>query len=141
MAFEPTERLPITLTRLRDHGFAYQKPDSVMYTTPDGTRALGVLGVRELVIGVEDTATALVQWRQFLETPAQEKHGVLTFPRGPALRFVEAPTGGILEMAVRVRSLEHAERVLVDKGMLRKDGGHVMIAVPNAGGLRVRLVQ
>ncbi len=191
IAFEPTERLPITLTRLRDHGFAYQKPDSVMYTTPDGTRALGyvnvpldgpdglppagasifindnlgseraaerrrvganelarrgggalgVLGVRELVIGVEDTATALVQWRQLLETPAQEKHGVLTFPGGPALRFVEAPTGGILEMAIRVRSLEHAERVLVDHGMLRKDGGYVMIALPNAGGLRIRLMQ
>ena len=112
-----------------------------MYTTPDGTRALGVLGVRELVIGVEDTATALVQWRQLLETPAQERHGVLTFPGGPALRLVEAPTGGILDMAIRVRSLEHAERVLMERGMLRKDGGHVMIAVPNAGGLRVRLVQ
>lgn len=191
IAFAPSDRLPITLTRLRDHGFAYQAPDSVMYTTSEGTRALGyvnvpldgpaglpptnasifiyddlasaraasrrregaeelarrnggplgVLAVQELVIGVEQREAALAQWRRLLESSTQESGGVITFPNGPALRFVEAPSGAILEMVVRVRSLEVAERFLAGQGMLRKDEGQVLIALPSAGALRIRLVE
>jgi hypothetical protein len=57
------------------------------------------------------------------------------------MRFVEAPTGAILEMVLRVRSVKEAERVLSSKGMLRREDGHVMLVLPAAGGLRIRLVQ
>jgi hypothetical protein len=191
VAFEPSERLPLTLARLREHGLTSQAPDSVMYTTPEGTKALGyvnvpldgpdglppasasifindnlgnpratarrregadelarrgggplgVLGVRELVIGVERRDAALAHWRRLLESPAQESGGSITLPAGPAVRFVEAPAGAILEMVVRVRSLEQAERFLADRGMLRQEGGQLLIAPAAVGGLRIRLVQ
>jgi hypothetical protein len=191
IAFEPSERLPTTLARLRDHGLVYQAPESVMYTTPQGIRALGyvnvgldgpgglpparasifindnlgspraashrteganelarrgggplgVLGVQELVIGVERRRVVLAHWRRLLESSAQESGGVITFPTGPAIRFVEAPAGAILETVVRVRSLEQAERFLASKGMLRREHGHVLISLPIASGLRIRLVQ
>jgi hypothetical protein len=191
IALEPAERLPVTLARLRDRGLALQAPDSVMYTTAEGARALGyvnvpldgpgglppasasifindnlgspraaarrrdgaeelarrgggplgVLGVQELILGVEHRAAALAHWRRLLESPAQQSGAVLTFPAGPAMRFVEAPTGAILEMVLRVRSVKEAERVLSSKGMLRREDGHVMLVLPAAGGLRIRLVQ
>jgi len=191
IAFEPSERLPITLTRLRDQGVAIQALDSVMYTTSEGTRALGyvnvpldgpgglppasasifindnlgnlraasrrregadelarrgggplgVLGVQELVVGVEHRDVALAHWRRLLESPKQESRGVISFPVGPAMRFVEAPAGAIIETVVRVRSLDVAERFLASKGMLKREHGEVLIALPLADGLRIRLVQ
>jgi hypothetical protein len=191
IAFEPAERLPVTLTRMREHGILVQAPESVMYDTPDSTKALayinipldgprglspttasifindnlgspraaarrresaeelvrrgggplGVLAVKELVIGVEDVDAALAQWRRLLESPAQESEGVITFPAGPAMRFVKAPVGAILEMVVQVRSLAQAERFLSRKGAFRREGEHVLIEPSSVGGLRIRLVE
>lgn len=191
IAFEPAERLPITLTRMRGHGLEVQAPESVMFDTPEGTKSLGyvnipldgprglppttasifindnlgspraaarrretaeelvkrgggplgVLAVQELVIGVEDVDAALAQWRRLLESPAQESQGVITFPAGPAMRFVKAPVGAILEMVVQVRSLAQAEQFLSRKGAFRREGEHALIEASSVGGLRIRLVE
>lgn len=102
---------------------------------------LGALAVVELVIGVNDLDAALAQWRNVLGSPKQESKGVITLPTGPAMRFVTAPSGAIIEMVVRVRSLDRAKSFLAARGWLGSAGGDVLIAAAAVGGLRIRLVE
>ena len=102
---------------------------------------LGVLAVVELLIGVEDRDTALAQWRKVLGSPGQESQGVITFPAGPAMRFVGAAKGAIIEMVVRVRSLDRAKGFLAARGWLGSADGDVLIAPAAVGGLKIRLVE
>ncbi len=103
--------------------------------------ALGVLGVQELVIGVERLDAAVARWRQLVSVPKQQSGNTLVFAVGPSLRFVEARVEGIQEAVVRVRSLATAEQFLASRGMLLKQDGQVLIAFPAAAGVRIRLVQ
>ena len=95
----------------------------------------------ELVIAVDDLDAALAQWRKVLGSPKQESKGVITLPAGPAMRFVGAAKGAIIEIVVRVRSLDRAKSFLAARGWLGSAGGDVLIAAAAVGGLRIRLVE
>lgn len=191
IAFEPSERLPITLERLRERGVVHQKPEEVMFTNAEGLRVLGyvnvgldgagglppanaaifindnlgspravasrergareldtrgggplgVVAVRELVVGVEDPAVASSQWGRLLAAPAATGDGVITFDAGPAVRFVRTSRPGIIEMVVVVRSLDDASRFLASRDSLQRDGQAVLVDPEMVGGLRIRLVK
>lgn len=191
IAFEPSERLPITLERLRERGVTHQQPEEVMFTNAEGVRVLGyvnvgldgagglppanaaifindnlgspravasreagareleqrgggplgVVAVRELVVGVEDPAAASSQWGRLLAAPAGTGDGVIAFDAGPAVRFVRTSPVGILEMVVVVRSLDEASRFLASHDSLQRDGQAVLVGPAMVGGLRIRLVE
>jgi hypothetical protein len=106
-----------------------------------GGGKLGVLAVQELVIAVPDRDAALAHWRKLLGSPSQERCGVITWPSGPAMRFVTAREAAIPEMVVRVRALADAVRFLSSKGILHREGDQVLIDPTFVGGLRIRLVE
>jgi hypothetical protein len=103
--------------------------------------ALGVIAVRELVIGVEDLPSALAQWRRLQGGDRRGTDPILEWAIGPAMRFVSAPTGAILEMTVQVRSLARAREFLQREDLLLTEGDAVFVRPSAVEGLRIRLVQ
>jgi catechol 2,3-dioxygenase-like lactoylglutathione lyase family enzyme len=103
--------------------------------------ALGATAVVELVIGVDDPDAAAARWRRLLGDRQQESANVVTWPVGPALRFVRASPEGIREMVMRVRSLERARHFLEARRMLVAEDGRVLIKPDAVDGLRIRLVE
>lgn len=103
---------------------------------------LGIVHLKEIVIGVSDFVAASEQWRRLLEGPGQESAGVFTFGDGPAIRLVEAEQAGIREVVIAVHSVENARRFLVARGLLEpRDRRRTSIARSAIGGLQVTLVQ
>ena len=102
---------------------------------------LGLVSVRELTIGVQDTAAALAQWRKTFGNSRLESNGVIRWEIGPAMRFVTAPADAILEMVLAVRSIDDARRFLESKGMAKLEAGQLYFAPAAVRGLRIRLVE
>ncbi len=103
--------------------------------------SLGVIRLKEIVIGVIDVAKASEQWRRLLASAGQESDGLFTFGDGPGIRLVPAETDGIRELVIGVRSLDDARGFLADRGLLEiGDGARVSIAPAAIGGLQIRLV-
>ncbi len=102
---------------------------------------LGVIAVKEIVLGVTDLAKAAEQWRNLIASPAQESAGLFSFGDGPAIRLVEAEKAGMREIVIGVRSVGDARRFLADRGLLEPgEAGRVSIARKALGGLQVTLV-
>ena len=103
---------------------------------------LGVIRLKEIVIGVIDIVAASDQWRRLLSQPEQESDGVFSFGDGPAIRLVSAQKAGIRTIVIEVHSLATARGFLVGRGLLDiGDGSGVSIAPRAIGGLRISLVQ
>ncbi|MGK2960620.1 MAG: VOC family protein [Gemmatimonadaceae bacterium] len=102
---------------------------------------LGVLSVREIVIGVEDKDVALAKWRGLLGQRPPTSGDVITWEIGPATRFVKAQPGAIIEMVVVVRSLELAREFLQSRGMASVEAGRLYTRPSAVEGLRIRLVE
>jgi len=103
--------------------------------------ALGVLAVRELVLGVEDLEAALAQWRKLLGDEPREQGGVVTWPVGPAMRFVKAPRASIIEMVLQVRSLARARQFLEPRGMIAEEDRRLCVKPEAVEGLRICVVE
>jgi hypothetical protein len=102
---------------------------------------LGVIGLKEIVIGVADLVKASVQWRSLSASREQESHGIFAFADGPGIRLVQAQEPGIKEAVISVRSLVEARRFLAARGLLEPgEGQRVSIARMAIGGLHVTLV-
>lgn len=102
---------------------------------------LGVIAVREIVLGVTDLARATVQWRALVDVPRQESDGLFRVGDGPAIRLVHAEKDDMREIVIGVRSVADARRFLADRGLLEPgETGRVSIARKALGGLLVTLV-
>jgi hypothetical protein len=102
---------------------------------------LGVIAVKEIVLGVTDLARASVQWRSLVASPSQESDGLFSFGDGPGIRLVQADKDGMREIVVGVRSVADARRFLSDRGLLEPgEARRVSIARKALGGLQVTLV-
>jgi hypothetical protein len=102
---------------------------------------LGLVSVRELMIGSQDTAATLAKWRKTFGKAKLERGGVITWEIGPVMRFVTAPADALLETVLAVRSIDDARRFLESKGIAKLEGGHLYVAPAAVGGLRIRLVE
>lgn len=103
---------------------------------------LGVIAVKEIVLGVTDVAKAAVPWRRLVGSAAQESDSVFNVGDGPGIRLVQAEDG-IREITIGVSSVAAARRFLADRGLLEtgEEAGRVSIARHALGGLRVFLVE
>ena len=104
--------------------------------------ALGVLAVREIVLGVTDLEAERRRWRRLIEASAQESDGAFAFGPGPAIRLVPSGAAAIEGLVVQVRSLDRARAFLAERRMLGEaDGRRVTIAPSAIGGLHLTLVE
>jgi len=103
---------------------------------------LGVVAVKELVIGIVDLKTAQVKWRMLLDRPDQESGDLYRFPVGPAIRLFAAPADGFKGIVLQVRSLRKAKEFLAQRNLLKKSSDNTVVIDPLAiGGLRITLEQ
>lgn len=102
---------------------------------------LGVVAMKEIVLGVPDVAAASREWRKLVDSPQAESGDTFAFGTGPRIRLVQASTPGILRIVIQVRSIESASAFLAGKGLLEKEtDGNVSIARAATKGLHVVLV-
>ena len=103
---------------------------------------LGVLAVREIVVGAPDLDAARARWRRLLDAPTQEAGDLFRFGAGPGIRLVSSSDSEIRRMVVQVRSLERARAFLAARGWLGDTTAHeITIAPALIGGLHVALVE
>lgn len=107
-----------------------------------GGGSLGLVSVREVVIGCTDIEAAHYRWHTLLN-PAQEvEPSVWRLSQGPAIRLVKSHRNAIDRLVLEVESMDGAAQVLDDMELLgRKSPDELRIEAAKVGGLDFRLVQ
>ena len=102
---------------------------------------LGIVGVAELTVGVQDLDDARRQWSALLAPSPQISEDVFVFSAGPRIRLVRAKSPGIQGIVLSVRSLDEVEKFLKERDLLaRDDAGHISISTAAIEGLSIQLV-
>jgi catechol 2,3-dioxygenase-like lactoylglutathione lyase family enzyme len=106
-----------------------------------GGGPLGVVEVKEVVIGAVDVDAARQLWQKLLDpTPAGTSD---TWPigEGPAVRLVRSNENRVEALVIRVASLERAKAFLRNRQLLGAEtAGQVTIDPSKVGGVELRLV-
>lgn len=104
--------------------------------------SLGLISVKEVVIGTTELSSAYARWHNLLY-PAQEiDQSGWQLSEGPAIRLVAADKDGIHHLVWEVESLDEAYQVLGDMGLLgRVRDDEIRISREMMGGLDIRLVE
>ena len=102
---------------------------------------LGVLSVKEVIIGTTDLPTARKAWERLLDPWPVSEPGVWHVGDGPAIRLVEAREDKLQEVVVSVVSLQRARAVLQTRQLMDSESREVIIRAPHLDGLVIRLVQ
>jgi catechol 2,3-dioxygenase-like lactoylglutathione lyase family enzyme len=106
-----------------------------------GGGPLGVVEVKEVIIGAIDVARARQLWQRLLDPTPSSAPNRWQIGNGPAVRLVSAAENTIQTLVIRVASLDRARRFLRDKQLLGADPeGRPTIDRSTVGGLDVRLV-
>ena len=106
-----------------------------------GGGPLGVVEVKEVIIGVVDLSVARQLWQKLLDPLAPTTPNAWQIGSGPAVRLVPANENRVQALLIRVASLEPAKAFLRDRQLLGTDvAGHVTIDPSKVGGLDLRLV-
>ena len=106
-----------------------------------GGGPLGVVGVKEVIIGAIDVEAARRIWQKLLDPMPSATSNMWQIGSGPAVRLVPDKENRVQALLIRVASLERAKAFLREKHLLRVDGaGQVSIDSPKIGGLDLRLV-
>ena len=107
-----------------------------------GGGPLGVVDIKEVVIGAVDVEMARRLWQRLLDpTPPAASH-TWQIGSGPAVRLVPANENRLQALFIRVASLERAKAFLREKQLLGGDtAGEVTIDPSRIGGLDLRLVE
>jgi hypothetical protein len=102
---------------------------------------LGVLEVKEVIIGATDLPTARTLWQRLLGPARPSTSNTWQAGEGPAIHLVPAAENRVQTLVVRVVSLERAKAFLREKQLLgAQSDGQVAIDPSNVGGLDIRLV-
>ena len=102
---------------------------------------LGVVDVKEVIIGATDLEMARGLWQRLLDPARSVTSNTWLVGNGPAIRLVSATDNRIQTMIVRVASLERAKAFLRDKQLLgRESDGQAAIDPSKIGGLDIRVV-
>jgi hypothetical protein len=102
---------------------------------------LGIVGVAEITVGVQDLGEARSKWSALLAPSPQISDDAFVFDSGPRIRLVQAESPGIQGIVLKVRSLDQAAKFLEERGLLAKDeAGHIAISPRAIEGLTIRLL-
>jgi hypothetical protein len=107
-----------------------------------GGGPLGVLSLKEIVVGVRSVEEASGKWGRLLESRGPVAAPVFSFSSGPRIRLVRADAEGIRSIVVKVKSKKQAAQFLAKNKMLgdSKAGG-LAVAPGSVGGLIITLVE
>ena len=104
--------------------------------------SLGLVSVKEVVIGTTNLSATARRWHNLLY-PAQEMGAACwQLAEGPAIRLLAAEQDAIHHLVWEVESLDEAEQVLGDMGLLgRVREDEIRIKREMMGGLDIRLIE
>lgn len=106
-----------------------------------GGGPLGVVDVKEVIIGVVELEPARQLWQNLLDSTRSATSNIWQVGGGPAVRLVRANENRIEALVIRVASLERAKIFLRDRQLLGAEtAGQVTIDPSKVGGLDLRLV-
>jgi hypothetical protein len=106
-----------------------------------GGGPLGVVDVKEVIIGAVDLEVARQLWQKLLDPMSSTTSNTWQIGGGPAVRLVRANENRIQALLIRVASLERAKAFLRDRQLLGADAAaQVTIDSSKVGGLDLRLV-
>lgn len=107
-----------------------------------GGGPLGVLGVKEITVGVNDYRDAIARWERVLEPAPSLGDGAWAVGEGPAIRLSPASALGILSLTFAVQSLARTRDFLAAQDMLGESTAEqVTIAPSRVGGLDFLFVE
>ena len=107
-----------------------------------GGGPLGVVDVKEVIIGAVDMETARKMWQKLLDPTPSARANTWQVGTGPAVRLVPAAENRVQALLIRVASLDRAKEFLRKKELLGIDAaGEVTIDPSKIGGLDLRLVE
>lgn len=108
----------------------------------NGGGPLGVVEVKEVIIGAVDVKMARQLWQRLLDPTPSARANRWQVGTGPAVRLVPASENRVQALVIRVASLERARAFLREKQLLGIDAaGEVRIDPSKIGGLDLRLVE
>jgi len=102
---------------------------------------LGIIGVAEITVGVQDLEEARSKWSALLAPSPRISDDTFVFESGPRIRLVRAESPSIQGIILSVRSLDEAEKFLKERQLLVKDVGQIAISPQAIEGLSIRLVE
>jgi hypothetical protein len=107
-----------------------------------GGGPLGVVEVKEVIVGAVDVEVARRLWQGLLEPTPADASNTWQIGAGPAVRLVRANENRVEALLIRVASLERAKAFLREKQLLGVDrAGQVTLDPAKIGGLDLRLVE
>lgn len=107
-----------------------------------GGGPLGVVDVKEVIIGAVDVEMARRLWQRLLDPTPPATSNTWQVGTGPAVRLVPANENRVQALLIRVASLERAKAFLREKQLLGVDAaGQVTIDPSKIGGLDLRLME
>ena len=102
---------------------------------------LGVVDVKEVVVGAVNLETARQLWQKLLDPTPSTASNTWQIGGGPAVRLVSAKDNRVQALVIRVASLERARTFLRERQLLGADtAGQVTIDASKVGGLDLRIV-
>jgi hypothetical protein len=108
--------------------------------TDSGGGPLGVVAVKEVVIGASDFEPSRRLWRRLLDS--ESSPGIWQVGDGPAIHVVPSAENAIQAIIVEVASLSRAKMFLREKGLLGPESVEELTIDPSRiGGLNIRLVE
>jgi catechol 2,3-dioxygenase-like lactoylglutathione lyase family enzyme len=106
-----------------------------------GGGPLGVVEVKEIVIGAANLEASRALWQKLLDPAPSATSNTWQVGAGPAVRLVAAGENRVQSLLIRVASLERAKAFLRDRQIFGADSpGLVTIDPSKVGGLDLRLV-
>ena len=107
-----------------------------------GGGPLGVVEVKEVIIGAADMEKARQLWQKLLDPTPSATSNRWQIGSGPAVRLVPATENRVQALVIRVASLERAKAFLREKQLLGVDAAAQVTVHPSKiGGLDLRLVE
>jgi catechol 2,3-dioxygenase-like lactoylglutathione lyase family enzyme len=108
----------------------------------NGGGPLGIVDLKEIVIGVKDPEAARRIWDRLLQPAPSPVVNTWQVGDGPALRLIAAPQDRMQSLILRVASLDRAKVFLRDNRLLGAEtGGTVTIDRSRLWGLDLQLVE
>lgn len=139
----PPDNVNIMLCDYRDRKMVAEGRSKAAKALADaGGGPLGIISLKEIVVGVKDIKEAVRKWQLAIGGAVQGHPEVFTFESGPQIRLVKADMPGIQRILVRIRSNGSAKQFLEKRQMLGSSyKGGLTIAPSAIGGLSIVLVE